>query len=310
MIRLNNQSPGAPSLVGANGSLCNVLDWALPQAGWAIEYTAANARVYRPGQGNRHRLSVRHDSAVSGSVGLCTIRGCENATSATALVDPFPTVTQASDPTSTILVGTNTTVPREFETIVTPTFMLLAVGALMNNTAGWDLMFFGDLPPTYPEDQFSTAILVGASSAATSSSARAMSSSVSSGVAAAKLYWARTIDGSMKSPAGSLWGSVSAVAGNFCTVANTTAMRAGYRNEIVRERVGASCAGGPAVGPMAVVRRAQVPFLWNPVHTGIGSITSDDTFTDTAYAAGSLFRVVPASSAIAAILELSNTWAP
>ena len=309
MIRLNNQSPGAPSLVGANGSLCNVLDWALPQDGWAIEYTAANARVYRPGQGNRHRLSVHHDSAVSGSVGLCTIRGCENATSATALVDPFPTVTQVSGSTSTILVGVDTTVPREFEIIVTPTFMLLAVGTLVNKTAGWDLMLFGDLPPTYPEDQFSTAILVGGSSATTASS-RAMSSSVSSGVAATKLYWARTIDGSTKSPVGSLWGSVSTTTSSFCAVTNTTVMRAGYRNEIVRERVGASCAGGPTVGPMAVVRRAQVPFLWNPVHTGIGSITSDDTFTDTAYAAESLFRVVPATSSMAAILELSNTWAP
>lgn len=311
MMRLTNLSAGAPSLLGVNGSLCNVFDWALPQAGWAIEYTATNARVYRPPAGNRARLQVRHDSAVSGSAGLATVRGAEGATSATALVDPFPLVSQLADNSSTVMVGVNTVTPKEYEILITDRFVLFAVGALMSNSSGWDFMFFGDLAPAYSEDAYATAIHVGASTAPTASTGRAMASSMSGGIVPAKTYWMRSVDGSIKSTIGCLWGSGTATTSNFCTVTGAPTMRSGYKNQIVREKLGATCTGGvSSAGALAVSRRAMVPFLWNPVHTNIGSITSDDTFTDSAYAVGATFRVCPASAAIACILELTDTWSP
>ena len=121
-IYLTESSPGAPALSGTNGTLCNVLDWALPQKGWAIEYTATNNRIYRPGAGNRNRLFVSHDSTVSSDPRLATVRGCENASAAnvSSLVAPFPTTTQLANTHSTVSVSNvSSTLARPYRIILT-----------------------------------------------------------------------------------------------------------------------------------------------------------------------------------------------
>lgn len=313
-VSLSNNSPGAPELKAVNGSLCAVLDWALVQAGWAIEYTnGANARVYRPPLGNRFRLHVNHDSAVSTSANMATIRGCENATSATDLIDPFPTVAQKANNYSTVLIGTGATVAREYHVIAHDTFMLMAISGIQANTSGWDIMFFGDLVPTNAADNYATAILIGDSAATSASSSRAMSSVLYGGPSfTGKVFFARSIDGTVKSTGGALSGTAtSSGASNLCAIGNTPAMRAGFLARIVREKLAASCTGSSTTAvntALCVVRRGWVPWLWSPLHYNVGSVTTDDTFTDATYAAGATFRPVLASTSVAAILELTNTW--
>lgn len=308
---LTDLSPGAPTLSGTNGSLCTVLDWALVQQGWAIEYTSGNARVYRPGSGNRHRLHVNHDSAVSSFAQLATVRGCENASSATALIDPFPTVAQMANASSTFCVSnTASSTARPYRIVLSPTMLIMAVSTTSSSTSNWDLFVFGDVSPSITGDTYGTIVHVGDTSG-TSTPQRGMANCISPSSASGKTFWCRSIDGSIKSTYGCLSASVnSSSTSNFCSVSGAGAMRAGYMNQIVREKVGATCIGSSSTtsGALAIVRRGWIPNLWNPVHNGIGSVTSDDLFTDTAYAAGSQFSIVPASSAIAAILEHTNTW--
>lgn len=313
MIYLTDASPGAPVLSGTNGALNAVLDWALVQNGWAIERTGANARVYRPGSGNRNRLYVAHDSAISSAATLATVRGCEDANSVTALVDPFPTVAQTANNQATVCVSSQAgSTARPYRILLTPTFLLMAIGTTSMNTSGWDLLLFGDLVATDAADAYATVCLVGAN-ASTNIVSRSMSAVVlPSPAASSRLYWCRSIDGAIKSTTGCLHGSYGASAspGQLGFVQNTPVMRAGYGNRIVREKLGANCTGSSTntPGALAVSRRAWVPNLWNPVHSGVGSITTDDVFTDTAYAAGSSFATVIASITNSCILEISDTW--
>lgn len=313
---LTEASSGAPTLSGTNGSLCAVLDWALPKKGWTIEYTATNARVYRPGSGNRHRLFVAHDSSISGDARQATVRGCEGASSATiaGLVDPFPTVAQVANSSSSFLVSTSaSTAARSYFIVVTATNVLIAVKAGDSNATNWDVFFFGDTYGAEAGDTYSTAIWVGASNSTSSSSGRAMSYCAASGIAAGKIYWCRSIDGSVKSTTGCITTVISSSGvSNLMSPVGGQPMRAVYGGRVVREKTAVSCTGssGVTVGALSYYKRGWIPNLWMAIHSTIGSITSDDEFTDTAYASGSAFRVIPALSSIACILELTDTWSP
>jgi len=313
---LTEASPGAPVLSGTNGALCAVLDWALVQKGWAIEYSATNARVYRPGSGNRHRLFVAHDSSISGDARLATVRGCENASAATiaGLVDPFPTAAQLTNANSTFWVSSiSSTAARGYIIVVTANNVLIAVKAGGSNATNWDVFFFGDTYGAEAGDTYSSAIWVGGSSVNDSSSGRAMYSCTASGIASAKIYWCRSIDGSVKSTTGCITamngsGSVS----GLMSLTGGQPMRAVYGGRVVREKTAVSCTGssGSSVGALSYYKRGWIPNLWMPMHSTIGSITSVDEFTDTAYASGSAFRVIPAALSNACILELTDTWSP
>lgn len=313
---LTEASSGAPTLSGSNGTLCEVLDWALVKKGWAIEYSATNARVYRPGSGNRHRLFVAHDSSISGDARLATVRGCEGASSATiaGLVDPFPTVAQVSNANASFLVSTSaSTAARSYFIVVTATNVLIAVKAGGSNVTNWDVFFFGDTYGAEAGDTYSSAIWVGDSSGVYSSSGRAMSFCAASGIVAAKIYWCRSIDGSVKSTTGCITTmNGSASASGLMSPAGGQPMRAVYGGRVVREKTAVSCTGSSSssVGALSYYKRGWIPNLWMAIHSSIGSITSDDEFTDTAYASGSAFRVIPAMSSLACILELTDTWSP
>lgn len=309
---LTEASSGAPTLSGSNGTLCAVLDWALVKKGWAIEYSATNARVYRPGSGNRHRLFVAHDSSISGDARLATVRGCEGASSATiaGLVDPFPTVAQVANASSSFLVSTSSsTAARSYFIVVTATNVLIAVKAGDSNASNWDVFFFGDTYGAEAGDTYSSAIWVGGSGS-TSATGRAMVGCAASGIAASKIYWCRSIDGSVKSTTGCI--TTLASSGGLMSPTNGQPMRAVYGGRVVREKTAVSCTGSSSssVGANSCYKRGWIPNLWMAIHSTIGSITSDDEFTDTAYASGSAFRVIPAMSTLACILEITDTWSP
>ena len=312
---LTEASSGAPTLSGSNGTLCAVLDWALVKKGWAIEYSATNARVYRPGSGNRHRLFVAHDSSISGDARLATVRGCEGASSATiaGLVDPFPTVAQVANASSSFLVSTSSsTAARSYFIVVTATNVLIAVKAGDINTSNWDVFFFGDTYGAEAGDTYSSAIWVGGSGT-TSTFGRAMVGCASSGIAPSKIYWCRSIDGSVKSTTGCITTVCASSGANpLMSPAGGQPMRAVYGGRVVREKTAVSCTGSSSssVGALSCYKRGWIPNLWMAIHSSIGSITSDDEFTDTAYASGSAFRVIPATASLACIFELTDTWSP
>jgi len=316
-IYLTQASAGAPNLTGQNNSLCAVLDWALPQKDWAIEYTATNARVYRPGSGNRRRLFVAHGSAVSGDSRVAVIRGAEDASAATiaGLSGPFPTVAQVDNTLANIkLSTTNNSDARPFRIVLSDTFLLFAASTNSSSVADWDFFFFGDLAGVEPGDTWATAIHVASAPLYSSGSSRSMVSCMSTVMpsSANRTFLCRNRDGSVSSSVACLGGSTNGNPGSLMAAQNTPVMRAGYANRIIRERVCVRDFGGSSVGVggLQVFQRGWLPNFWNPVHSGIGTVTSDDTHTDSAYAVGSKFVLIPATSTVAFLMEVSDTWSP
>lgn len=315
---LKSTDSGAPTLNGVNGSLCAVLDWALVQNGWAIEYTATNARVYRAGSGNRRRLAVRHDSAVSGDARKATVRNCESATSATAYVDPSPTVAQVPNNTSTWTTSNvASSSARPWEIILTPTCFYLIVTT--ENTVGRCIYFYGDVPPTDSGDVWNTLISVDSNSAPDMSYGPFWQQFglFIQCVVPCTFYWSRNIDGAVKSiPACLVAGSALAYAGN---IASCPVSRQGYNSKIHQEKLAVGCPGAQATisATKSILRRGWLPNLWVGLHNGrgaTGNLTTDkDTFTNTAYNASATFEILDCYSTFAInypwfIFEKTDTW--
>lgn len=314
---LTEASVGATRNAGTNGDLTTLLDWALPQASWAIEYTSGNARVYRPSTGNRFRLHVNHDSVVSGGAQRALVRGCEDASAASTLVDPFPLVGQVVDANSNWLVSTaaNTTT-RPFKIYLSETFVFYF--SQVSSTANeWSMGFFGDVPPEYDSDVWNTIISQRNSATNTGVSSNGIGQVVGTTLTGANgpLHWVRDITGATKSSVGILYAS----AGTILTMGAATGApgaRAGYQNAIYREFVGVSDYAATVNTPtsLSLIKRGWVPHLWNPLHNGRNSVNDVDTFTDIPYDPTASFRMLSCSAASLSgpccIIEETDTWSP
>ena len=307
-LALSDASPGATRNAGTNGDLCTLLDWALPQAGWAIEYTASNARVYRPAIGNRFRLHVRHDSAVSGAAQRALVRGCENASSATVLTDPFPLSGQVADASSNWLVSSSAdTTTRPFRIYLSETFVYYF--SQYSSTANlWEMGFFGDVAPEL-SDSWGTICSVRGDATNATATAAGLRQNVATniGATAGGIYWARDISGAIKSSTGILYASGI----NLGNVASSTAARGGYGNRIYRECVGANdrASTSTTAGVLGLVKRGWVPNMWSGLHAGRGVIADIDTFTDTAYNPLASFRILGSGGNTPfVIMEETDTW--
>lgn len=315
-IFLTNSSPGAPTLNGVNGALCNVLDWALVQNGWSIEYTATNRRIYRAGTGLRHRIFVAHDSAVSGNVNSATVRGCENATAANEsnLIDPFPTVAQvANGPSSWLITDANVpTTARNYIIVVGTTFFIMFIKLGASTPQYWDMNFFGEMPKNFAADTWNTVITVRNNTTIANSTGWIGGAVTSSRVFASSLmYFARSIDGSVKSTRGSLVCLASSSGLGF--ISGLPAPRAGYGNTIVREKVALGCAGSTTTSSdtaLLVNRRCWLPNIYNPMHSGSGTLDDTYTFVDSAYNPVASFQTIAGLSGSSGmvILETTDTW--
>lgn len=304
----NNSNPGIPQLSYTYGTLTTMLDWALVQNGWTILFSSGHRRVYKMPGGSQRCLQVVHDNSVNSSnPGFASLRGCQTATDVNTLVEPFPTPAQLSNDNSAIIVSGGTpSYNRPFRLIVGTTFLLLACHANdLSATSGWEFTWFGDAVPTDPADTFATCITVRVGGTA-------LSSSISGGVLGLKTFWIRSIDGNVLSTRGCFQGlsSSPSTSTSIGSVSNAPGARYGYLNRVVREPMAASCTGSPSgtVGPLAIIRRGWLPNLWNPIHASIGGNDSNDTFTDSQYAVGSLFSFIVAGSGQWAIIEHSDTW--
>lgn len=306
MLKLTEASSGAPRNAGTNGDLVALMDWALPQAGWTIEATSGNARIYRPPAGNRQCLFMNHDSSASGSAGLCLVRGCDPSSTIASLVDPFPQVAQVANTSSNWHVSTSAnTTSRGFIILVTDRFVLYASD--INGSGGWDFGFFGDLAPAFL-DAHCTAISVRSNPNIGSGFTiqQPTSPTPSAGI---NIFFSRDITGATKSTRGIL----NTTGTGLGSTSSCPAARAGYQNAVVRERVAVACSGAQSGSPttLAINRRGYVPNLWNGVHLNRGTLNSMDTFGDSAYdpTANFIALVAPNSSNFV-IVEDTDTWTP
>lgn len=314
LVVLTSASPGAPRNAGTNGDLTTLLDWAVVQATnpWAIEYTSGNARVYRPAVGNRFRLHVNHDSATSTDARLATVRGCENASNATTLVDPFPTVAQKTNLLSTWKVSsTADTTNRPFIILLTDTFIIY-LSQYSSTSNLWEMGFWGDAPPSYSTDVWNTLLFIrnGASAAATTSSISNGSGPNLTANVNGGIFWVRDASGATKSTLGNLNAPGTGL-GSAST--NLAPARGGYLNTVPREKLAAACYGSNSATPnsLALMRRGWIPNMWTGLTNGVGTLTDLDTFTDTAYNPSASFMAIAGAAgtgAVYVIVETTDTW--
>ena len=327
-----NASVGAPTLAGVNGSLCTLLDyWLVTIAGWAIEYTAANARVYRPAFGNRFRLFVLHDSATSGDARLALVRGCENASAATTagIVDPFPTVAQSANNASNWRVSnTASAVTRPYHIEVDDgatgnmAFVRLAVDInSAPGTSGVEIGWWGDEDTNYPGDTYATSICVrNNTNAAAIPGAGGLQLSVGLAPAATqRVFFCRSASGAAKST----YAGIEGVGGNVGAPGMNTglpALQAGYNNTVNRVAVALNCTGSATTTPsniLSLYKRVFAPNLWQTAVNAAPSssgIVAFNTFQDPAYNVGSNFLVfnllgLANTNSGGLIFETTDTWA-
>jgi hypothetical protein len=285
--------------------LTTLLDWALPQASWAIEYTGTNERVYRPGSGLRNRLYVNHNTATSGNAGLAVVRGCENASSSSVLVDPFPLAAQVANGSSNWCISNAaSTTDRPFRIYLSETFVFYFSN--INGTADqWEVGFFGDVEGVLGSDTYHT--ICGVRNAANATAFTSIVQAVSSVISASSnIYWARDVTGAVKSSRGGL----CAMGSTLGNLSGAPVARGGYQNRIYREKVAVTDVGSTSTSPsnLGLPKRGWVPNLWNPLHAGRGSVAEVDTFTDTAYDATASFRAISSNTTGFVIMEETDTW--
>ncbi len=316
-IYLTNASPGAPQLTIADGTLVAILDWALPQTGWGVEFSSGHDRIYRAGTGRRLRLQVRDSAAASGADTRVLIRGCESATSVTALVDPFPLPSQVADALSNWEKGdaTSPTVPRMWRLVLTPTFFWIAMAQTPGVSPQFDIGFFGQPPASNSEDEWATLVGVRNAGWPNFHSPHGFPLTVVRGEldlnplnpTNAKVFWARDITGVVKSTTG----KAAMSSPTFCSLSGGQAPRGGYANALNREMVGFtdSAAADGTAGATRILRRAWWPNCWNPLHgAASGGLTSANTFSDTAYNPAASFIWCAALANFNFIMETTNTW--
>lgn len=317
--------PGAPELDAVNGRLCAVLDWALPDAGWTIEYSAGNARVYRSVNGRM--LHVNHDSSGSGSTAFATVRGCEGATTATDLANPYPAPAQVSNTTSVWYVGSGAG-SRDYRLYILDDFFIFqcvrASSEIPRLGGNWDGGFFGQLLPLYDSDPYCSAIWVRAS-ASTSVAFGFNSSRVRAGgiYPDGSTYFQRDVTGAVAGSRASLQAAFSSQSSNSSTggsfVGNESAFNkpmAGYQGRILRTPAFLSCSGaatGSSPGGSALFKRGAIPHLWCPLHSDSGALGAANTFRDAAYDPNAEFRPFTSTTGTDNpwwIVEETDTWRP
>jgi len=297
-------SPGMPNLLSVNGSGTTLLRTVLPLLGWAVEYgPTGNAAVFRAAAGNRHRLQVRHESSLSGDAALGMVRGAHTATSATAVGSPFPNATQAPNNQATWKFGIpgDPSTPARWKIAGDDRFFHFFSH---DPSYGWDWQYFGDVPSDY-----STGYETVCSSRYSSGSpygSTGLGETLYPYPQAMNLAWARGINGTTISTYGCKDGRQHPPG----RVGNTPAMRGGYQNRVMREKIGVTCIGSSSTTPnvLGLIRRGWLPNVWAPIHSQIGGVSDGDTFTDSAYDPAANFLVVDSPSYGSLILETTDTW--
>lgn len=302
---LEETTSGAPSLVAANGSLTSLLRWALPLLGWDTEFgPSGNDAVFRAAAGNRHRLNVRHNSSLTSSnASQAYVRAAHTATSATAVGSPFPTATQVPNAQSTWRAGIedDPSTPCRFVIAGNDRFFHYLVHS---PSYGWDWAFFGDVPSDYATG-YETVI-----SLRNNTSPHGSSGMGEPGYpypqSTNQTFWARGINATTISTKGNKDGTN----GPPGRVSGCPAMRGGYQNRVLRQKMAVHDIGATTDTPgvLSMMRRGWLPNVWQPLHNGLGGLADGDTFTDSVYNPAATFRVFDSPNYGTLILETTDTW--
>lgn len=319
IIHVTEATVGAPNsgrMSGTAGDLYAMMKYALPLNGWAVEYDdAVNfGAVFRPGTGNRFRLFVLDNATASGDARIALVRGCENASAATAagLTDPFPTVAKiASNSSNWMKSSTANTTAQLFDIYVGATWVMFFCN-VTGATNVWDFGLFGDWSPTLAGDPYSTMCAVRNTTNVTSPASSGVWAGVLGAGGVIPYTFARSYDGTVKSTCGAVNVGATGVYGN----ANGPQAQAGPSTGVDRCKA-VSCDTGSTSATMSstlsLIQRAYAPNLWVPLHSGRGSLNSRDTFTDTSYNASATFKVFCIGNSATngfVIVEETDTWSP
>jgi hypothetical protein len=304
--------PNSGRLSGTDGDLVGILDVALVANSWAIEYTATNARIYRPGSGNRFRLYVNDQASISGDARLSVWRGCENASAASnaGLTDAFPTAAKIADGSANLLKSnTANTTARNFDIFVAQTWVAIFVN-FGGSTDVWEFNFFGDCPPAIAGDSYNT-LCVMRGSTSTTTVVNTMVGKAD-GTGNVNYNWARSYDGTVKSTSGGVLVPNGSIFGNQVG----PQAQAGPTTGIDRAKMVSTDTGTTTTSTstsLGLIQRAWLPNMWLPLHSGLGATAhSRDTFTDTSYNAGATFTLFARAAGANGgfmIVETSDTWA-
>ncbi len=291
--------PNSGRIAGVNGDLVTQLDYMLPLNGWAIEYSTGNARIYRPGTGNRFRLYVNDDSSVSGDARFAVVRGCENASAASnaGLVDPFPLASQVADASCNWLKSSlaNTTA-RAFDIWVGETWVRFSCN-YSGGTNVNELHDFGDFAPALSGDSYNTLCTTRNSTNANTNTWSGSGGWVPTAVGgSSRVYYARSFDGTVKSVLGGalpLFGQTTLGVINSALPAANAGPTTGIDTQYTQLYDSGSNTGTVS-GSLALPTRGWWRNLLSPQHGGRSTVNNRFPYTDSPSMA--LGRVVTAAN--------------
>lgn len=157
-IYLTNNSPGAPDLTNAAGSLISVLDWALDTAGgthWEKVFSGTNKAAYRATTGQRYYLQV------DDSIGqVARVRGFASMSDVDTGTDPFPSPTSSSGLGYGALPKSSDANGRDYIIVGDSRFFMLR-NEYSHSTFPWipHHFAFGELSPLDPLDAYCTMLI-------------------------------------------------------------------------------------------------------------------------------------------------------
>jgi hypothetical protein len=306
----------ALTLSGTAGDLVRLLDAVLingysgkAAAGWAIAYTAANKRSYRPASGNRYYLYV-DDAAGVVTAAYALMRGYESmASAADAGTNPFPSVAQVTNGCQVTKSSAASAAVRPWIIIANATFFYLFIDTTETafSSGSFYCSFFGDFVSyKSPSETYNTIICAQNGGCISPIGAVAANSALNAGYIARK-YDGTSISGAAAiSPISDLNGLLNAAANSGALISlvypETISGKLYSTPVYVIEYIGASGAGV----------RGWLPGLWIPCHQN--PLTHADTYSGAAGSAnGKSFLVIKIISAVSATvgqlhMETSDTW--
>jgi hypothetical protein len=292
----------APVLTGTTGALVALLDAILVNgygskaaAGWSIEYTASNKRVYRPASGTRFRLRVVDDGSVAGSAAReALVRAAESASGVDTLTDAFPTTALVSDSACVWRKSDSAdSTARSWWAIATDSFLALFV-RFTSSTGDWYI--FGDIHKLHSADSYAC-ILSTRASGNDSSTDIVMGNAdndLSNGNSRTRLWLARTVNGVTKSEGATIFRAGSSNVG----VASSAMIYPGQGAKLMLCPIVILSSGqGSGTQSNNKVLRGFLPYMFEAlVAPSPSNLAHEDTFTASDYDASSSFVILSSNA--------------
>jgi hypothetical protein len=326
-VRVYRSTDGsAPVLSGAAGALATVLDAVLVNgygsktaAGWAIEFTGTNKRVYRAASGNRLRLRV-DDTGTSNA----RVIGYESMSDVDTGTAGFPTDAQISGGLYWLKSTLTDSTARAWLIIATGTMFYMFVntgGAGAGSAWSSNVNSFGDFTSYKASDTSGVRIIGNISTTVSSTNSHGLKCfTAATGSAISGAYVARAnnlIGGSINvgQAVSSLITGVVASYGNAQTIGSNIDWANGALSNSAptypNAPDGALQMGRVFITESAVSLRGYLPGLWAPC-IGAGTPPAfNDTWSGTGDLSGKTFELIllSAGSNVGRVaIETSDTW--